>query len=645
MSLPVMKKVTAGHLRRVSALVIFSAGFISVLLAAGLSWADDSVPVPAKKPAYDLRTPEARKEIIKYSLNDFSKVLLDHGMPPVPKRSPFVISSVPLSDNAAAQYKKVFDLQSAGKIKAADREIAKLGDMSLRGHVLYQRYMHPTAYTSSFEELANWMSLYADHPKASKVYNLAMRKMPSDYKGHVKQAKTARGIRRSRDPMMYAGQNYRPAKSRSAAAKKEAAAFKKSIISLVYKGSPTKAYEKLQSDSRAKFLDSVEMDELQAGIAAGYLYVGKPEKALVLASESAGRSKHKVPRAGWISGLVSWQKGYYKEAAQFFELTAHSPYASGWESAAGSYWAARSHMRAGNVKEVSVWLKRGMEYPRSFYGLLSTRALGHDFDFNWSIPKFDAEYRNVLAGSTSGRRAMALVSAGQPHLAEAELLRINPGDNKKLRDALLSYAGHADLPALGLRLGGALSGPDGKYYDAALYPKGPWKPKDGYKIDPALIHAIIRQESRFDHAAESPSGAMGLMQLMPRTAKYVAGKNKVGDLTHPQTNLALGQKYIGQLLGGKFVRGDLTALLVAYNAGPGNLARWKRNWVVEDPLMFIELIPSKETRIYVERVLANYWIYRMRDGEKTPTMDAIAAGKIARYADAGYVAPYKVASK
>jgi soluble lytic murein transglycosylase-like protein len=226
-------------------------------------------------------------------------------------------------------------------------------------------------------------------------------------------------------------------------------------------------------------------------------------------------------------------------------------------------------------------------------------------------------------------------------MAEAELLRLDPGNDTKLETALLAYANHAGLPALALRLGNALStDAQGRYYDAALYPTGAWPLKDGYKIDAALVHAIMRQESRFDPSAESPSGAKGLMQLMPATARYVARREGLKDryrnmeaLDDPQVNLEIGQRYLASLLEDPYVQDDLLSLLIAYNAGPGNLARWKKQWPdVRDPLLFIELIPATETRTYVERVLSNYWIYRMREGAPTLTLDAVVAGRPARYA-------------
>ena len=69
-------------------------------------------------------------------------------------------------------------------------------------------------------------------------------------------------------------------------------------------------------------------------------------------------------------------------------------------------------------------------------------------------------------------------------------------------------------------------------------------------------------------------------------------------------------------------------MLTAYNGGPGNLLKWKKNArFYDDPLLFIEVIPSAETRIYIERVMANYWIYNMRFGNKNQTLEQLAEGK------------------
>src|SRR3546814_6936751 len=130
-----------------------------------------------------------------------------------------------------------------------------------------------------------------------------------------------------------------------------------------------------------------------------------------------------------------------------------------------------------------------------------------------------------------------------------------------------------------------------------------------------------RQEAGFNTRALSPDGARGLMQLMPRTASYIAQNRRYhGNARHelydPSLNLDLGQRYIAYLLVHERVQGDLFRLTTAYNGGPGNLGKWERAIQADgDPLLFIEALPSKETRLFIERVLTNLWIYRHRLGQ------------------------------
>ena len=135
-------------------------------------------------------------------------------------------------------------------------------------------------------------------------------------------------------------------------------------------------------------------------------------------------------------------------------------------------------------------------------------------------------------------------------------------------------------------------------------------------LDPLLLHAIIRQESLFQVNALSPAGAVGLMQLMPRTAAEVAVKEKMRkpgrkDLLKPQLNVTLGASYLSRLL--KEYGGDYIRAVAAYNAGEAAVARW---WgeAKGDPALFLENITYRETRMYVRRVFFNvlqyYLIYR-----------------------------------
>lgn len=109
-----------------------------------------------------------------------------------------------------------------------------------------------------------------------------------------------------------------------------------------------------------------------------------------------------------------------------------------------------------------------------------------------------------------------------------------------------------------------------------------------YKVDPALVAAVIEQESRFKPRAKSPVGARGLMQLMPRTGRWMGAR----DLYNPEQNVDAGVKYIAYL--DKRFNGDLKKIVAAYNGGEGNVMRYRG------------IPPFRETRQYVKKVLKNY---------------------------------------
>lgn len=118
------------------------------------------------------------------------------------------------------------------------------------------------------------------------------------------------------------------------------------------------------------------------------------------------------------------------------------------------------------------------------------------------------------------------------------------------------------------------------------------KAADKFKLDSALIKAIIKAESNFNHKAVSPVGAQGLMQLMPKTASYL----NVDDSFHPEKNIEGGARYLSYLL--KTYRGNLPLALAAYNAGEKAVAKYNYN-----------IPPYKETQNYVRRVLSFYESY------------------------------------
>ena len=119
------------------------------------------------------------------------------------------------------------------------------------------------------------------------------------------------------------------------------------------------------------------------------------------------------------------------------------------------------------------------------------------------------------------------------------------------------------------------------------------------------------------------------MQIMPNTAKYIRDKQQRphysdAALYKPSVNLSLGQTYVDYLYD-KF-DGNAMYVISSYNAGPGNVAKWAAKEVA-DPIAFMELIPFKETRGYVRRVMRNLWMYQERFGERSLELTAIAANR------------------
>ncbi|MCM2359378.1 MAG: transglycosylase SLT domain-containing protein [Geobacteraceae bacterium] len=132
-----------------------------------------------------------------------------------------------------------------------------------------------------------------------------------------------------------------------------------------------------------------------------------------------------------------------------------------------------------------------------------------------------------------------------------------------------------------------------------------------HDLPESLVYSIIRAESSFLPTALSPAGAVGLMQLMPATAASMAngarGKFNPDSLTNPETNIRLGARHLRDLL--DLYQGDLVLAVAAYNAGSGNVNRWRKAFGGLRPDEFVESIPFAETREYVKKVLTNAEIY------------------------------------
>ncbi|MDR3518029.1 MAG: lytic transglycosylase domain-containing protein [Azospirillaceae bacterium] len=539
-----------------------------------------------------------------------------------------------LAEEDASRYHRIFELQNRGDIESADREIPAIKNSSLIGYVLMQRYLATTGYKASADELQAWLSHYRDLAGAERVYALAIRQLPP-------------GARKPPEPVAaddFLDDGYsfdprldvRPARQQSRGAHQSTAIATavRLIDAVLQRDGVGAGVRMLAPPLNPNLSDQTAYDTARVEVAAALLYHGQAHQALAFARASAERSGTVLPRAHWITGLAYWYLDNAEAAGHHFQIAAENPDQGAWESAAAAYWAARALDRPPHHNaNARTWLERAARFPRTFYGLLATQSLGETPRFRWELPALTDRELSIVTRMPAGQRAVHLIQIGQRDLAERELRRLHPAGNPALEQAILTLADIGKMPRLSLRLGGAMTDPDGTPYDAALFPLPPWAPREDANTDPALLFALMRQESRFEPNARSESGALGLMQLIPSTAFSVGnGRGRAGgtssDLLDPETNVTLGQRYIAYLAQQPQIANNMVMMLAAYNAGPGNLSYWLKDVIrTRDPLLFIEILPAWETRGFVQLVLTNYWMYCQRLGQETPTLADLARNR------------------
>ncbi len=243
----------------------------------------------------------------------------------------------------------------------------------------------------------------------------------------------------------------------------------------------------------------------------------------------------------------------------------------------------------------------------------------------------------VLMRFAGARRALALGQVGRFELAEREIRKLAARAKPELMVGLIALAEALHLPAAQMRLAQSLDSRGGVYHVGALFPLPSWRPATGYTLDRALVFAIMRAESAFDPTAKSNAGARGLMQVLPRTARFIAARSELQPprsdaLFHPETGILFGQAYLEHLLQSETIGDNLIYLAAAYNAGPSRIARWRDELGAgDDPLLFLESIPMWEPRVYVKKVLTNLWTYRARLGQRQPSLKAMVRGQWPAY--------------
>lgn len=318
----------------------------------------------------------------------------------------------------------------------------------------------------------------------------------------------------------------------------------------------------------------------------------------------------------WYAGWLALRfKQDPSSAAKFFQAfydNVQTPISRG----RGAYWLGRTAEAAGQSDVAKQWYQVAANLGPSFYGQLASEKLGQPF----FIPPYVAKSANsAVVNDDRLQAALLLEKTDNPNDARS-FIRAVLNDISSEQDfaavADWALAHHQAQWAVHAGKAAQLKGFAGLREAYPVLPTNVSAEFDS-RIEPALAHALIRQESEFDPNAKSSSGALGLMQLMPKTAAYVAKKmglrHTTASLTNnPSHNVQLGSRYIADQMNGF---GHDYLAIAAYNAGPGKVKQWlnligdPRNPQV-DAIDWVESIPVYETRNYVQRVVENQNIYR-----------------------------------
>ncbi|MES2711063.1 MAG: lytic transglycosylase domain-containing protein [Pseudomonadota bacterium] len=530
----------------------------------------------------------------------------------------------PLAEGTATRLRRIFDMQSRGDDEGAARELGRLGDRRLTGHVLAHRWTRHGAERPSVEDLQAWLRRYGDHPDAPALHAMLVRASGPD--DTIPRAPGDRSLSPTaeQDASPNAASGGRTAGIDGAQYRRAANGEARAVAAEI---------------ARARNATPTQVAQRQAAVALAAFRAGRDADAFDVASAAAAGEP--TGRAAYAAGLSAWALGRIDAAMPYFEAAARAEEASHAQRGAAAYWTARAAVRTRRPELYVPWMLQAANVPGSFYGQVARRALGLDAGFHDGRGTAAEEDASLVAGIAGGWRALALLQVGQRERAEAELRRLWPRaeQNPALLRALHAVAGHAGLTHLTSQLAARRPGAEARAGSlAARVPMPRLAPEGGFRVDPALLYALTRQESNFQADAISTAGARGLMQLMPDTASYVANDptlagDAIDRLHEPGLSLELGQRYLLMLARQQGMEGDLIRILAAYNAGPGNVMRWQPpTGHRDDPFLYIESIPFDETREYVQRVLVFSWAYAARLSFPTPSLDALAAGTFPRFA-------------
>ena len=279
------------------------------------------------------------------------------------------------------------------------------------------------------------------------------------------------------------------------------------------------------------------------------------------------------------------------------------------------YWQARAYAHAGNV-EAAKPIRAMLARENSFYGVLAAEELGAPIAPNWQGHKPTRIELDRLQSQPGIRRTLALYRLDMKTEGVREWYYATRNLNDQDLLAAAEIARQANIPDRAINAADRTSVVHDFTQRFPMPHRADMRTQaTSHQLDEAWMYGLIRQESRFMADARSRVGAMGLMQLMPATAKWAASrvgmKNLMMDRVNDvPVNLGLGAYYLRHVLDDL---GHPVLATAGYNAGPGRARRWRAETPLEGAI-YAESIPFTETRDYVKKVMANAWFYARQMG-------------------------------
>ena len=522
-----------------------------------------------------------------------------------------------LSDRERERYRRVFAAIDAEEWKTVKKELKDARGDTLYQIALAEFYTHAKSPRVNAEQIGAWFERGGDLPQALQLGRMGAKRGLE----RLPEFPTKQGFR-------YQGAAAKRVRPRSVADGTMPAKVAAAIREAIKTDDPLAAYERLQSVDED--LSPEARAEWRQKVAWSFYIENDDENALALAETVAEGSGAWVAEGEWTAGLAAWRLGYCALASEAFAKAAAT--STNVElTAAAHYWAHRALIRCREPGQAQEHLAAAARYSDTLYGMLASDQLGLDPVQAGQSLVFSAADWDQLENRSNVRVAAALMEIGEDALADEVLrheARIAP---KRTYQPLARFSRALGLPSTQLFM--AYHAPYGTRAETSLrYPVASWRPKTGWRVDPALAFAHALQESNFRASAVSPANARGLMQIMPGTARDHNRTLNLGasyeDLNDPEVNLTYGQQHLVMLRDAYATQGKLPKIMAAYNAGLSPVSRWNdeiRDF--DDPLLWMESIPYWETRGYVAIVMRNYWMYERAAGVPSASRRALAQGR------------------